>query len=125
MLDRFHEGNASSEIKLLRETGFVLELNGMFNSEVEEQLHLKFNSNKRFLNMMTPINHIYLFGSIIDYHNSNKNSNFMKSLQQEKHFPAATFDTLGRLQFEISLKANNNSVGLPLSTITQDSNKEN
>ena len=73
--------------------------------------------------MMAPINHIYLFRSIIDYHDSNKNSNFMKSLQQKIHFPV-TFDTLGRLQYETSLKANNNSVGLPLSTITQDGNKE-
>ena len=73
--------------------------------------------------MMTPINHIHLFRSIIDYHNNNKNSNFMKSLQQKTHFPV-TFDTLGRLRFETSLKANNNSVGLPLSTITQDVNKD-
>ena len=96
----------------------------MFNSEVEEQLHLKFGSNKNFSNMMTPINHIYLFQSIIDNHNSNKNSNFMKSLRQKTHFPV-TLDALGRLQYETSLKANNNSVGLPLSTITQDGNKEN
>ena len=48
----------------------------------------------------------------------------MKSLQQKTHFPV-TFDALGRLQFETSLKANNNSVGLPLYTITQDGNKEN
>ena len=73
---------------------------------------------------MIPINHIYLSQSVIDYHNSNKNKNFMKSLQQKTHFPV-TFDTLGHLQFEISLKENNNSVVLPLSTITQDGNKEN
>ena len=48
----------------------------------------------------------------------------MKSLQQKTRFPV-TFDALGRLQFETLLKANNNSVGLPLSTITQDGNKEN
>ena len=47
----------------------------------------------------------------------------MKSLQQKTHFPV-TFDTLGRLQFETSLKADNNSVDLPLSTIAQDGNKE-
>ena len=48
----------------------------------------------------------------------------MKSLQQKTPFPV-TSDTLGRLQFETYLKANNKSVGLPLSTITQDGNKEN
>ena len=48
----------------------------------------------------------------------------MKSLQQKTHFPV-TFDTLGLLQFERSSKVNNISVGLPLSTVTQDGNKEN
>ena len=95
----------------------------MFNSEAEEQLHLKFGSNKIFLNMMAPISHIYLFQSIIDYHNSNKKSIFIKSLRQKTHFPV-TFDTHGRLQIETSLKANNNSFGLPLSMITQDGIKK-
>ena len=63
LFDRFHEGNASSEIESFRKIGCVLELNGMFNSEIEEQLHLKFDSNKKILNMTTPINHIYLFRS--------------------------------------------------------------
>ena len=45
----------------------------------------------------------------------------MKPLQQKTHFPV-TFDSLGRLQLETSLKVNNNSVGLPLSTIMQDGN---
>ena len=35
------------------------------------------------------------------------------------------FNMVGRLQFETFLKANNNSVSLQLSTITQDGNKEN
>ena len=123
LFDRFHEGNTSSKIESLRKIGCVIELNRIFNSEVEEQLHLKFDSNKKFLNMMTPINHIYLFRSIINYHDSNKNSNFVKSLRKKTHFPV-TFDKHGRLQFETSLKANNNSIGLPLSMITQDGNKE-
>ena len=36
----------------------------------------------------------------------------MKSLKQKTNFPV-TFDKLGHLQFEASIKANNNSVGLP------------
>ena len=36
LLDRFHEGNTSSEIESLRKIGCVLELKGMLNSEVEE-----------------------------------------------------------------------------------------
>ena len=61
LFDRFHENNTSSEIESLRKVGCVLKLKGMFNSEVEEQLHLQFHSNKKFLNMMTPVTHIYLF----------------------------------------------------------------
>ena len=57
LYDRFHEGNISSETESLRKIGCVLELNGMFNSEADEQFHLKSDSNKSFLNMMTPINH--------------------------------------------------------------------
>ena len=45
----------------------------------------------------------------------------MKSLQQKTHFPV-TFDTLGRSKFETSIKANNDSVGLPLSTVTEGFN---
>ena len=40
----FHEGNTSSETESLRKIECVLEFNGMFNREVEEQLHLKFDS---------------------------------------------------------------------------------
>ena len=61
LFDIFHESNTSSEIESLRKIWCVLELNRMFNSKVEEQPHLKFDSNKKFLYMMTPINHIYLF----------------------------------------------------------------
>ena len=46
----------------------------------------------------------------------------MKSLQQKTHSPLK-FNTLGHLQFETFLKANN-SVDLTLSMIIQDGNKE-
>ena len=48
----------------------------------------------------------------------------MKSLRQKTHFPV-TFNMHGRFQFKTSLKANDNSIGLSLSTITQDGNKKN
>ena len=56
----FHERNSSSEIETLPRNGNIPELNGLFNSEIEEQLHLKFDSDKKFLNMMTQITHIYI-----------------------------------------------------------------
>ena len=49
LFDRFDEGNnTSSEIESLRKIRCVLELSGMFNNEVEKQLHLKLDSNKIF-----------------------------------------------------------------------------
>ena len=48
LFNRFHEHNTSSEIESLRKTSCILELNEMFNSQIEEQLHLKFDSNKHF-----------------------------------------------------------------------------
>ena len=71
----------------------------MFNSQVEEQLHLQFDSNKKFLNMMAPVTHIYLFRSILDHHNFNKNKTVTNLLQQKTRFKLI-FGSFGRLQFE-------------------------
>ena len=73
--------------------------------EVEEQLHLQFDSNKKFLNMMTPVTHIYLFRSILDHQNFNKNKTVTNLLQQKTLFKL-TFDSLGRLQFETYANTN-------------------
>ena len=58
--DRFDEGNTSSEIESLRKIRCVLELSGMFNSEAEEQLHLKFDSNKIFEHDDTNKPHLFI-----------------------------------------------------------------
>ena len=105
LFDRFHENNTSSEIETLRKIGYVLELKGMFNSQVEEQLHLQFDSNKKFLNMMTPVIHIYLFRSILDHHNFNKSKTVTNLLQQKTRFKLI-FDSLGRLQFKTYTNTN-------------------
>ena len=77
----------------------------MFNSQVEEQLHLQFDSNKKFLNMMTPVTHIYLFRSILDHHNFNKNKTVTNLLQQKTRFKLI-FDSFGRLQFKTYTNTN-------------------
>ena len=59
--DRFHEGNSSSDIEYLRRINNIPQLNSVVNSQVQEQLHLRFDKNKSFLNMMKPANHIFLF----------------------------------------------------------------
>ena len=54
LFDKFHERNTTSKIEVLRRIGNITELNGKFNSEIEEQLQLKFDNDKIFLNMMQP-----------------------------------------------------------------------
>ena len=88
-----------SEIESWRKIGCVIELKGMFNSQVEEQLHLQFDSKKKFLNMMTPVTHIYLFRSILDHLNFNKNKAVTNLLQQKTRFKLI-FYSFGRLQFK-------------------------
>ena len=55
LFGKLHERNSSSEIEALRRIGNIPELNSLFNSEIEGQFHLKFDSDKKFLSMMTPI----------------------------------------------------------------------
>ena len=70
LFNKFHERNTTSKIDALRRIGNIPELNGKFNSEIEEQLHLKCDNDKKLLNMMQPTTHMYLFRSIINHHNN-------------------------------------------------------
>ena len=49
------------KIDALRRIENITELNGKFNSKIEEQLHLKFDNDKKCFDMMQPTTHIYLF----------------------------------------------------------------
>ena len=100
LFDKFHERNSSSEIKALRRIGNIPKLNGLFNSEIEEQLHLKFDSDKKFLNMMTPITHIYLFRSILNHLNEEINKPFLKRFENELPLPIS-FDKFGRIIYDV------------------------
>ena len=99
LCDRFHEGNSSSHIEYLRRINNIPQLNSVVNSQVQEQLHLRFDKNKSFLNMMKPANHIFLFRSIINYYNIKQNSLLLKKLQQQIPLPI-TFDIYGRAIYE-------------------------
>ena len=101
LFDRFHEGNSSSDIEYLRRINNIPQLNGVVNCQVQEQLHLRFDKNKSFLNMMKPANHISLFRSNINYYNIKKNSLLLKKLQQQIPLPI-TFDIYGRAIYEIT-----------------------
>ena len=99
LFDRFHEGNSSSDKEYLRRINNVPQLSSVVNSQVQEQLHLRFDKNKSFLNLMKPANHIFLPRSIINYYNINQNSLLLKKLQQQIPLPI-TFDVYGRAIYE-------------------------
>ena len=98
---RFHEGNSASDIKYLRRINNIPQLNIVVNSQVQEQLHLRFDKNKNFLNMMKPANYIFLFRSIINYYNTKKNSLLLKKLKQQIPLPTM-FDIYGRAIYEMN-----------------------
>ena len=92
LFDKFHERNTTSKIEVLRRIGNITELNGKFNSEIEEQLHLKFDNDKIFLNMMRPTTHIYLFRSIINHHNNRLNKKCLRDFEKRLQFPVTRND---------------------------------
>ena len=64
---------------------------------------------------MTPVTHIYLFRSILDHHNINKNKTVTNLLQKMTRFKLI-FDSFGRLQFETYSNTNFHSFS-PSSTL--------
>ena len=98
LFDRFHESNTCSEVEALRRIGCIKELEGKINSEVAEQLHGSFNKDKHFLNQMTASNHIFLFRSIIDLRNEERNKEFLRRAEEDTNLHV-NVDTMGRAVF--------------------------
>ena len=99
MFDRFHENNSKSEIENLRKLQCVEELYGQVNSQVAEQLHKSFNSNKRFLNAMSPHHFAYLLRSMLNHRNELKNEAFIEK-QKSKGYDIYR-NELGRIRFKL------------------------
>ena len=95
LFDTFHQGNTKSEVESLRRIGCIKELKGILNSQVAEQLHHSFNKNKHVLNQMKPVNHIFMFLSLIDLHNDTKNINIC-SKKNDLTAAALAFNEFGR-----------------------------
>ena len=69
LFDRLHERNAKKDEEALRRVRNIKELKGNLNTQKDEQLHVLYNHDTRYLNQMKPVNHIFLFRSNIDIHN--------------------------------------------------------
>ena len=72
LFDRFHERNAKRK-ETLRHVTNIMELKGKLDTQKGEQFDASYNHNSRYFNQMKPINHIFLFRSIIDIHNEKIN----------------------------------------------------
>ena len=73
LFDRLHERNAKKDEEALRRVRNIKELKGNLNTQKDEQLHVLYNHDTRYLNQMKPVNHIFLFRSNIDIHNERIN----------------------------------------------------
>ena len=61
LFDRLHERNAKKDEEALRRVRNIKELKGNLYTQKDEQLHLLYNHDTRYLNQMKPVNHIFLF----------------------------------------------------------------
>lgn len=87
---------------LLRRVTLVPQLNGIVNTEAEEQLHSLIDRFNYSLNTMKPINHLFMMRLRIHMHNSGINSTFKSKIEstfsaQAGHAVETRLDNYGRL----------------------------
>ena len=96
LFDRFHERNTVKRKEILRRVTHIKELKGVVNTQRDEQLHAAHRYDSCFLNVMIPVNHIFLLCSIIDLKNATKNiCKIQETKLLSKH--EVYQDSLGRL----------------------------
>ena len=83
LFDIFHQGNTKNDTEALCRIGCIKELRGIINSQAAEQLHCFFNKDKHFLNQMTPVNHIFMFCSVIELRNKANNLKTIEKLRAQ------------------------------------------
>lgn len=77
LFDTFHEENSSNPADLLRRTRCVKQLEGVFRTEVMEQLNNVMNKNNYFINTMSPVNAIFMQRLAIHLTNEKRNVKFI------------------------------------------------
>lgn len=100
--DHFHEKNSSQKRALLRRITLVPKLNGIINTEAEEQLHSLIDRFNYCLNTMKPVNHLFMMRLKVHLHNSGINRTFRANIEstfsaQAGHAVETEFDNYGRL----------------------------
>ena len=99
LFDRLHERNVKKEEGILRRVTNVQELNGLLNTQREEQSHIIYNKDSSFLNQMQPVNHIFLFRSNMDLRQKRINEKTLCMLEQAS-MHKISFDRFGRAQID-------------------------
>ena len=100
--DRFHARNVSQKRALLRRVALVPQLNGIVNTEAEEQLHSLIDCFNYSLNTMKPINHLFMMRLRIHLLNLSINSTFKAKIEstfsaQAGHAVETRLDNYSRL----------------------------
>lgn len=103
--DRFHERNSSQKRSLLRRVTLVPELNGIINTEAEEQLHSLIGRSNYCLDTMKPSNHVFMMRLKIHLHNAGINNAFREMIEntfraQTGHSVETDVDNHGRLRLQ-------------------------
>ena len=96
LFDRFHEKNSSQRSSLLRRVSLVPELNGLINTEAQEQLHSLIGRSNYCLNTMKPSTHLFMMRLKIHHHNKDINDVFRSKIEK-------TFSAQAGQQVETSL----------------------
>ena len=109
LFDRFHEGNESKPKEILRRITHVPQLNGILNTQREEQLNFSINKDRRLINQMKPVNHLFLFHCIMDIRKEKINDKTINNLEAMSSFKVV-FDINGRAVIDPSRKHSNTSV---------------
>ena len=81
LFDGLHERNAKNDEEASRRVRNIKALKGNLNAQKDEQLHLLYNQDTRYLNQMKPVNHIFLLLSNIDIHNEGINRHQKEGLR--------------------------------------------
>jgi hypothetical protein len=69
LADKLHQSNLSNEEDLLRRVGFVKQLSGKVNTQVQEQFFQEIGRNAYYLTQLTPEHYLFALRLIIHFHN--------------------------------------------------------
>jgi hypothetical protein len=73
LADKLHQSNLSDERDLLRRVGFVKQLQGRVNTQVQEQFFREIGRNAYYLTQLTLEHYLFALRLIVHYHNIDVN----------------------------------------------------